>query len=302
MSKVVFIVGPTASGKTDASFLLACRMPAEIVSCDSMLIYKEPKIITSKPPEEMLKKIIHYFVGDISVTENFSVFDYFNRAREIIAGLDQRRINTIVCGGSGLYTKALLDGIFSSPGKDETLRKQLAAQAEIFGSEYLFEKLGKIDPKAAEKISANDLRRIIRALEVYYKSGKLISDKKNQASGLWDKLAIKIFGFTMRRALLYEQINQRVDEMFSNGAVDEVQQLLRLNLSLTAEKIIGIKEIKDFIEGKVDEKTARENMKRNTRRFAKRQMTWFKRDKRIEWIDVEELNSEQIADKIWAQI
>ena len=298
MPKIIFIVGPTAVGKTEVGFLLARRIKAEIVSADSMLIYREPGIITSKPPSYMTEEIKHHFVGVISVKESYSVFDYFTEVGRKIKELAGKNIPVIVCGGSGLYIKTILDGIFKGPGKDETLRKKLTEQARDYGKEYLFKELEKIDPETAKKISSNDLMRIIRALEVYYLSGATISEKKKETFGLWGKLPIEIFGLRLKRSSLYERINKRVDEMFNSGAIDEVRDLLKINLSPAAGKIIGAEEIKGFLSGKISERDAREKMKKNTRNFAKRQLTWFKKDKRIQWIDVDNLTSEAVRDEI----
>jgi len=287
MNNVVFIVGPTAAGKSEAAYSLARRLKAEIISADSMLVYKEPLIITAKPSSAILTEIPHHFVGIISVKQEYNVFDYCRDASAKIEALGEKNIPVIVCGGTGLYIKALLDGIFEGAGKDEKLRKQLEKKAEVNGRKSLHEELKKIDSKAAEKISPNDLKRIIRALEVYYTQGALISDKKKEAKGFWGKIPIKIFGLRMDRGLLYERINKRVDEMFENGAVEEVKKLLKMNLSFTAAKVIGIKEIRRFLEGNISEEEAKELMKKNTRNFAKRQLTWFRKDKRIEWVDVE---------------
>ncbi|HIE36345.1 MAG TPA: tRNA (adenosine(37)-N6)-dimethylallyltransferase MiaA [Candidatus Omnitrophica bacterium] len=298
MPKVIFIVGPTATGKTETSFLLAEDLKAEIISSDSMLIYKEPQIITSKPPSYMLKKIPHHFVGIISVKDTYNVFDYYLKAIKKIKDLFNQGKNIIVCGGSGLYIKVILDGIFEGPAKDENLRRELQERLKNYGRDYLFEELKRIDPQTAKKISVSDHKRIIRALEVYYLSGIPISEKKRQANGLWRRLPIKIFGLRLKRKELYERINRRVEEMFEKGAVEEVCRLLKMDLSITAEKIIGIKEIKDYLEGNIDFEKAKEEMKKNTRHFAKRQITWFKKDKRIEWIDIDGLTSCEIKEEI----
>jgi len=299
MSKsIIFIVGPTAVGKTAVSFLLARKLQAEIVSADAMLIYKEPKIITSKPPAYMIEETKHHFVGVISVEKSYSVFNYYVAACRKIEDLVNKDIPVIVCGGSGLYVKAILDGIFEGPGKNEALRKKLTETAKDYGNEYLYRELEKVDSKSAEKISSNDLKRIIRALEVYYLSGAPLSEKKKEAVGLWGKLPIEIFGLRLERKNIYERINKRTDEMFDAGAIDEVRDLLSMNLSLTAGKILGIGEIEEFLAGKVSVEEAKEMLKKNTRNFAKRQNTWFKKDKRIQWIDADELSTEQVTNAI----
>jgi len=295
---IIFIVGPTAIGKTTASFLLARKLGGEIISADAMQVYEEPKIITSKPPADMLKEVKHHFIGMVSVRDSYSVFDYFSSASRVVRDLASKDIPVVVCGGSGLYLKAILDGIFQGPGKDENLRKELAETAQAHGNKYLYCKLEAVDPESSKKISSNDLRRIIRALEVYYLSGKTLSEKKKEAKGLWNKLPIEIFGLKLKRKNLYQQINKRTDEMFDQGAVDEVKDLLAIKLSFTAKKILGISDIEKFLNGDLSQEESKENIKKNTRNFAKRQVTWFKKDKRIQWIDVDQLNSEQIADAI----
>lgn len=298
MSKIIFIVGPTATGKTAASFLLARKLGAEIISADAMQVYEEPKIITSKPPADMLKEVKHYFINMVSVRDSYSVFDYFSSASKVIKDRVSKDIPLIICGGSGLYLKAILDGIFQGPGKDDNLRKKLTEEAQAHGNQYLYRKLETVDPESAKKISSNDLRRIIRALEVYYLSGKTLSEKKKEAKGLWGKLPIEIFGLKLKRKNLYQQINKRTDEMFDQGVVNEVRDLLTIKLSLTAKKILGVNDIEKFLNGDLSQEESKESIKKNTRNFAKRQVTWFKKDKRIQWIDVDQLNTEKVAEAI----
>jgi len=302
MSKVIFIVGPTATGKSEVAFLLAKALEAQIISCDSMLIYKEPQIITAKPGPDILREVKHHFIGTISVRDSYNVFDYYSQASQKIIELYKKGVRPIVCGGSGLYMKALCDGIFQEPLKDDSLRKELELKAEKKGLASLYQKLEAVDPQAAKKISPADARRIIRALEVYHASGIPISQKQKQARGLCAEFGVRIFGLNLERGVLYERINKRTDEMFEKGAIEEVKQLLAMPLSITAQKIIGIKEIADFLTGKIYEQEARELMKKNTRNFAKRQITWFKKDKRIEWIDIGSLASKDIKEEIIGKI
>ena len=284
MKDIIFIVGPTATGKTELSFKLAKQIEAEIVSCDSMLVYREPKIITSKPPEKILKEVKHHFINIISVKDTYDVFQYYIEATKVITDLYLRRKPVIICGGTGLYMKAILDGIFKGPSRNDKLRQDLEKEIEEKGSLSIYNKLKEIDPPAAEKISPSDTKRIIRALEVYCTTGIPISKKQKEKKGLWGKYPIKIFGLTMERKILYEKINKRTEDMFREGAVEEVKNLLGMPLSITAQKIIGIDEIKGYLEGKYSLDYARSLMAKNTRNFAKRQFTWFKRDKRIQWI------------------
>jgi len=298
MAQVIVITGPTATGKTDLALHLAERINAEIISADSMLVYKEPRIITSKPSLAALAKTKHHFVGIVSVKNSYDVFEYFKKAREVVISLHMRNIPVIICGGSGLYIRVLLEGISELPGGDYNLRKQLKEKAGKYGKQYLLDELKSVDPDTASNLSANDLKRIIRALEVYYLTGKPIQENKGTANGLYEEIPINVLGLRMERNLLYEKINQRVDEMFKQGAIDEVTKLLKLNLSRTAEKIIGIPEIRSFLNKELTEAQARERMKQNTRNFAKRQFTWFNRDKRIKWINMGGKGIRKIADFI----
>jgi tRNA dimethylallyltransferase len=298
MQSIIFIVGPTATGKTETAFALARRIHAEIISADSMSIYKEPAIITSKPAFNMLSAVKHHFVNIISVEENYSVFDYYRAARSVIDNLTQKKIPLLVCGGSGLYIKAILDGIFEGVGKDEALRKDLEKQAQTHGKEHLHNELKKVDMETAQNISVNDVKRIIRALEVYHCTGLPLSKKKKEAKGLWGTVAIKIFGLQLKRETLYAKINKRVDNMFNAGAIAEVEGLRKMRLSLTAGKIIGIKEIGGYLKGEYTIEKAQELMKQNTRRFAKRQMTWFRGDERITWIERDNLTPGDVCDVI----
>lgn len=298
MAEIIFIVGPTATGKTETAIALAGSIGAEIVSCDSMVVYQEAGIVTSKPSREMLARVKHHFVDIISVTQEYSVFDYYQNATLAIQELILQKKPVIVCGGSGLYARALLDGIFAGAGKDESIRAQLTERIAKEGNASVYRELQAIDPVAAEKISINDTKRIVRALEVYYSSGEKISEKRKETKGIYGAYPVQIFGLTCDRACLYERINARVDSMIEAGAVEEVKKLLQLPLSLTASKIIGVKEIGGFIKGEYDIERAREDMKRKTRQFAKRQVTWFKPDKRIVWLDVEGRNSNELCDQI----
>ena len=286
--KIIFIVGPTAIGKSEIAYSLARRIDGEIISCDSMQVYKELHVVTSKPSPRMLKTVPHHLVGCVSVEEEFDVARFNALALKVIRAIHARGHVPIVVGGSGLYMQILLDGIFPAAPKDEAIREELKKQAERHGSEYLYKKLQKVDSAAASKIHHNDVRRIIRALEVYKTRREPISSLHKKRRGLWGKYNIKAFVLTMGRDVLYQRINQRVDDMFARGAVKEIAHLRDVPLSPMAQRLIGLREIRGFLDGSYDEHHARELMKLNTRRFAKRQLTWFRKEKRLEWITIEE--------------
>ena len=301
--KIIFIVGPTAVGKSEIAYSLAKRIDGEIISCDSMQIYKEVRVVTSKPSARMLKAVAHHLVDCVSVGEEFDVARFNTLALEAIRVIHARHHVPIIAGGSGLYMQILLDGIFPGTPKNEAIREQLKKQAQRYGSGYLYKKLQKADPPAALKIHPNDARRIIRALEVYKTRREPISSLHKKRRGLWGKYDIKAFALAMDRGILYRRINQRVDDMFAHGAVKEIEYLRDVPLSPTAQRLIGLREIRGFLDGSYDETHARELMKLNTRRFAKRQLTWFRKEKRLEWIAIQENDTvKDITDKLMAGI
>ena len=298
-NKIVFIVGPTAVGKSEVAYSLARRINGEIVSCDSMQVYKELRVVTGKPSARMLKEATHHLVDCVSVGEEFDVARFNALALEAIRAIHARGHVPIVVGGSGLYMQVLLDGIFPAAPKNETIRAELKKQAERHGSEYLYKTLQKVDPQAALKIHPNDVRRIIRALEVYKTRREPISSLRKKRRGLWGKYAIRAFALTMDRDALYKRIDRRVDDMFAQGAVEEIKALQDIPLTPAAGRLIGLREIRGFLDGSCDETHAMELMKLNTRRFAKRQLTWFRKEKRLEWITVRENDTvKDITDKL----
>ena len=284
---IIFIIGATAVGKSDVALKLAQKIHGEIISCDSMQIYKEINIASNKPDAADLKKVKHHLVGTISVTEEFDVAQFNKSVGACIQKIHNDGGIPIVVGGSGMYIQILLDGIFEGAPKNDELREQLRFQAKQYGNEYLYDKLKKIDHEAALKIHTNDLKRLIRALEVATIEKKPISQLKKNRAGLWGEYDIKIFVLNRNRAELYQKINERVDHMIARGLVDEIQALKDLPLSQTARYAIGIKEILSYLNGERELKTAVELMKQNTRRFAKQQLTWFRPDARFQWINIE---------------
>jgi len=283
---IVFIVGPTAVGKSEVAFLLAKQIQGEIVSADSMQIYKEINIASNKPDKAMLDEVPHHLIGIISVEEDFDVARFNEMAVNCVYKIHQAGHIPIVVGGSGMYVQVLLDGIFEGTAKDERLRRSLKKEAEKKGISHLYARLQKLDPQAAGKIHPNDLRRIIRALEVYELEHMPISELQKQRSGLFGKYNIKIFGLNMDRQRLYERIERRVDEMFERGLIEEIISLKQLKLGYTADRMIGKDEVQGYLDGRYDLQQAKALMKMNTRRLAKRQMSWFRRDKRIQWLEV----------------
>jgi tRNA dimethylallyltransferase len=291
--KIIFIVGPTAVGKSSVALSLAKMLKTEIVSCDSMQVYREAAIATNKPSLEELSHIPHHLIDVVSVSEEFDVFRYYTLAIEQIKKILKKKRIPLVVGGSGMYMQILLDGIFEGGKKDDALREKLKKEAQKYGRQFLYDKLQSVDPLAAQKIHAHDERRIVRALEVYFTEEKPISALHAQRQGLFNQYDVRVFVLTQDREKLYQAINHRVDEMFARGLLDEIKTLLGLPLSLTAQSIIGVREIKGFLEGQHTLEKAKELMKMNTRRYAKRQLTWFRRDKRWQWITISSQDTPQ---------
>ncbi len=301
--QIIFIVGPTAVGKTAVALALAKKINGEIVSCDSMQVYKEASIASNKPSSEDLKKISHHLINIISVAEDFDVGNFQKKASAAIQAIHARGKIPIVVGGSGMYMSVLLDGIFKDGRKDLNLRKTLEIQAKQEGSESLYQKLLKADPDAAQKIHSNDAKRIIRALEVFLLKSQPISVLQKTRQGLWGKFDIKIFALNRSREELYELINRRVEEMFRRGLVEEIKRLLAMTLNQSATQIIGIKEVKGFLDGQYDLERAKYLLKLHTRHYAKRQLTWFRKDKRLQWMIVPSNETpRQAAERILEEI
>ena len=301
---VPIILGPTASGKTEIALKLAKRLNTEIISADPMLVYKGFDIGTAKPSPEDLKSIKHHLVDILEPDEVFSAADFASQARKIIKDLLDRGKIPIVVGGTGLYIRILINGIFEAPKPDWDLRKKLEEEAKLKGSGFLYEKLLNIDPETAKKLHKNDLRRIIRAIEIYELTGKQISLWK-KLKNTTDEFDFIMVGLKRDRAALYDRVNNRVDDMIKNGFVSEVETLLsKHKKNAPAFKGLGYKELAEFLTNsqqitKYNLVDVIDKIKINTRRYVKRQITWFKKEPGIIWINLEEKDiSEDIVEKI----
>lgn len=284
---VILLVGPTASGKTRVSLEIASKIKAEIVSADSRQVYKRMNIGTAKPSDDELQTIPHHCIDIREPHEYFSAGQFGRLARPIIDDIFSRDKQPIVVGGSGLYIRALVDGVFEGNYRDESVRMKLRNKAEEQGIDFLYGRLKKVDPLASEKIHANDLRRIVRALEVYEVTGQPISIIQKENTEPAD-FSPHFYALSWDREVIYGRIESRVDLMVTDGLVNEVRLLLEKGYSLddNAMDSVGYKEIVQHLNGEISLDEAIGLIKQNTRRFAKKQMTWFRQDKRIQWIDV----------------
>lgn len=285
-NKIIFIVGPTAVGKSEIAVCLAKKINAEIISCDSMQVYKGMDIISSKPNAIMRRKARHHLISIISPAQEYNVARYRLEALRKIREVIRRGRIPLFVGGTGLYMSILIDGIFKVSCNDGDIRKRLYQEAGQKGSAHLHKKLQEVDPEAAARIHPNDTRRIVRALEVFACCERPISQLQEERRGLASEYEVRIFCLNMERDRLYRRIDSRVEKMFKQGLVAEVKNLLKLKLSKTASCAIGIKKLKGYFEGLYDLEEAKRLTKRNTRNYAKRQLTWFRKDKRIEWVEV----------------
>lgn len=301
--RVLTIVGPTASGKTDVSFRVSelinqkLRREAEIISADSRQVYKYIPIASSYPPEEYLRKVKHYFIGELEPQSEFNAGEFGKKARVIIQDIIDKKRVPIIVGGSGLYISSLIYGLFDYDEaveeedfkeRQKAVRQILSDRVENEGLGKLFAELRNVDEQSADGMENVTPRRVLRALEVYYLTGIPLSTlQRKKVEVGFDPV---VYGIRWNRELLYERINRRVDEMIENGLVKEVISLREKGYScekLNSLNSVGIKEVLDYLNGRTGFKTMTELIKRNTRRFAKRQMTWFRKDKNIKWIDVE---------------
>lgn len=295
--KVIVIVGPTASGKTALSIELAKKINGEIVSCDSMQIYQDMTIGSAKPTKEEMQGIKHYMIDIVKPNQRFSVADYSKKASFSINEILKNKKTPIVVGGTGLYANSLIYGIeYNQINFDAEYREFLENQASSSdGLLELYEKAKKIDEDAIKKISPNDKKRILRILEIYHATGKNKTQMELESRKNEVKYDYKIFALNMDRQILYDRINKRVDIMIANGLIEEVYNLLKRYEDFpTAMQGLGYKEVVDYLDGKYTENEMIEKIKQETRRYAKRQLTWFRKMENVIWLNSLESNEKNI--------
>ena len=297
---MILILGVTGSGKGRLAFDLAEYLGAEIISIDSMKVYRRMDIGTAKPPKEARQHIKYHLIDIVEPSDSFSVGAFINTASDAIDQIESRNGKIVAVGGTALYIKSLLYGLFEGAGTDEHIRNELRERAKAEGLSELYRELTKIDPAAAERINPNDAKRIIRALEVYQLTGKPISSFQKQWEQRQTKQDWTIIGLRREKADANSRINQRVKKMISTGLVDEVKSLLdeEKPMSKQARCAIGYAEIIEHLNGQTSLEDAIESIKINTRRLAKGQRTWFKTFQNVHWLDITEDESpEQILNR-----
>lgn len=288
--KVIVICGPTASGKTTLSIELAKQINGEIISADSMQIYKDMNIGTAKPDKEEMQGIKHYLLDFVSPNERYSVADYKKDAKKAIKEIIQKGKTPIIVGGTGLYVDSLIYEIeYQDIEFDEKYRKQLEERSKKEGLEVLYNEAKKIDPEAITKISPNDKKRILRILEIYNATGKNKTEQEKESRKNEVEFDYKVYAISWDREKLYDRINQRVDIMIDQGLIEEVQKIYsKYNKFPTAMQGLGYKEVLEYLEGKCNKQEMIDKIKQETRRYAKRQLTWFRKNKQTIWLDGQE--------------
>lgn len=293
--KPLFIlVGPTAVGKTSLSIALAKVLNGEIISADSMQIYEYMDIGTAKITDEEKDGITHYLIDEVTPDVDFSVSDFQSKAKTYIGKILNEDKLPMVIGGTGLYINSLIyDLDFTSSVSNWNLRYEYEEKANAYGNKYIHDELKNVDPVSADRVHVNDTKRIIRALEVYYETGKPMSESYKDFRKPSNEFDIVMIGLRMDREKLYERINKRIDIMMEQGLIEEVKSLLDKGYSedLTSMQGIGYKEIISYLKGECSLEETVEILKRQSRRYAKRQLTWFRKEERIHWIDVDEFDS-----------
>lgn len=282
---LVAILGPTGSGKTALSLEIASRFHGEIVNCDSVAIYREFVIGTAKPTPEEQARVPHHLLDEVKPTSYTTAGDYARKARKVIQEIRERRAMPIVVGGTGLYLRALLDGLFPGPERSEELRERLRARVAEKGAPYLHRMLQRMDSRATEKIHANDVPKLIRAIEVSISTKRPMTEQWKRGRDALRGFTILRIGLDPDRALLYERINQRVEKMFEAGLIEETRRL-REKYADAARPLetIGYKQVVQLLRGELDLKQAIAAVQQAHRNYARRQMTWFRREPEVQWV------------------
>ena len=295
MNKVLAIIGPTASGKTKLSIEVAKDLDAEIISADSRQVFKHIPIASAIPTIKERQGIVHHFLEEYNLNEDFNAGKFGILGRKRIDDIFSRGKTPLIVGGSGLYIKSLIDGFFEEEISNKEIREQLYEKLKLKGKEFLYNELKEIDKIAASKMIPQNVRRVIRALEIYYASGKKISDLQKEKVKV-DFVTLQV-GLMLDRKYLYKRINERVDEMLKKGLVHEVQKLKDTGfdyINYNSLNTVGIKEVFQYLAGELNYAEMVDLIKQDSRRYAKRQMTWFRKDERIKWVNVTERKSSEV--------
>lgn len=285
LPQLVVIVGPTGVGKSEVAARVAQRLGGEVVSCDAMQVYRELPICTAVPSASVRALAPHHGLEMIERSEEWNVARFVAFATSCIEQIVARQSVPVLVGGNGLYIRSLLDGLCPAPAADWELRRRLLDEVAAGGGERLHQRLASVDAVAASRIHPRNVRRVIRALEVQERSGQLLSEWQRQTAGIVDRYRVAMIGLTASRPLLYRWIDARVEAMVASGLVEEVRCAQQQPMSRTAERVLGVPEIAGYRRGERGLDEAVRLLQRNSRRYAKRQLTWFRTDSRIQWVE-----------------
>lgn len=296
---LLILCGPTASGKTACSVNIARRLGTEVVCCDSMQIYRGMDILSAKPTAQEMEGVPHHMLSIADPSEPFSAAIYRDQAAPVIQDIHARGKLPVLCGGTGLYIDALTKPMGFSVRSDPDLHDRLMQRFdEPGGREALWAELQQVDPESATRLHMNDARRVTRALEVYHQTGQTLSELNRLDAQKEGEYAEQLFALDWPRDVLYERINRRVDQMLREGLVEEVRAVMENGAGKTSWQALGYKEIADALSGRISMQDAIEQVKTGSRRYAKRQLTWFRRDTRVQWIPAENRTIDEICDEI----
>ena len=298
--KAIVVVGPTASGKTSLGIYIAKKYNGEVISADSMQIYKEMSVSTAKPTIEEMDGVKHHLIDFVDITDTYSVSDYCRDAKAVFDDIVSRGKLPVIVGGTGLYIDSFITNTrFFDDAQSDEIRKRLQKQANDEGLDVLYNRLKEIDPDAAAKIHPNNSVRVIRALEVYEATGKTITQQTEQSHSVASDIDALYIGINYSdREKLYDRINRRVDIMMENGLLDEAKSLFSGEYSATAVNSIGCKEMKPFLDGEKSLSECVEKLKMSTRHYAKRQLTWFRRNESVKWFYPDKQNEDELYSQI----
>lgn len=298
--KAIVVVGPTASGKTSLGIYIAKKYNGEVISADSMQIYKEMSVSTAKPTIDEMDGVKHHLIDFVDITDTYSVSDYCRDAKAVFDDIISRGKLPVIVGGTGLYIDSFITNTqFFDDAQSDEIRKRLQKQANDEGLDVLYNRLKEIDPDAAAKIHPNNSVRVIRALEVYEATGKTITQQTEQSHSVASDIDALYIGINYSdREKLYDRINRRVDIMMENGLLDEAKSLFSGEYSATAVNSIGCKEMKPFLDGEKTLSECVEKLKMSTRHYAKRQLTWFRRNESVKWVYPDKQNEDELYSQI----
>ena len=295
---VVCVVGPTASGKTSLAVEIAKKLDGEIISADSMQIYKHMNIATAKPTEDEMQGIPHHLIDFVEPWENFSVAKFKKLCTEKIIDIQSRGKLPIIAGGTGFYVDTVVNNTEFLDSEDNRFRELLQKKQEEYGTKTLYDELMEIDRETAEKLNEGDTKRIIRALELYYSTGRTMTEQRENSHLKESEFSFCIIGLSSEdRQFLYDRINRRVDLMIESGLIKEAEDFFNLECSSTSKQAIGYKELKPYLDNEITLNEAVEKLRMETRRYAKRQLTWFRRNKDINWLYIDRETKEALLQK-----